>query len=88
VTRRAQHLTGLVGVALLVVLAAVACGRRQAEPAAASVPATESAGPLATSTHPSEPLDTPDPIASELDQIQQLIEDIDGSLSEADSGEE
>lgn len=83
-TRRSGRLAGLVGALLLVGLAVLACGHRQTETPAASAPAS-SASPLGASARPSE---TPDPIASELDQIQQLIEDIDGSLSDADSGEE
>jgi hypothetical protein len=59
-----------------------------------SAQAAQSGGPSATAV-PSASVEasaaapaTPDPVASELDQIQQLIDDINNSLSSSDSSEQ
>lgn len=76
---RARKVAG-VAAAFLFALALAGCGRHvvaptQTPPAASGDPGPGQTGKL-----------TMDPVASELDQINQLINDIDNSVNSSDSG--
>lgn len=99
---RARIVTAATG-AFLVCLALAACGRQAptSGPTAAQPAATSTAGasaspviaasesPSATDA-PSVPAGppTPDPVASELDQINQLINDINNSVQSSDTSQQ
>jgi hypothetical protein len=102
VTRFAARPVALCLAALLIGTAAAGCGHRggSTDTPIASSPATASAS--APANEPSdaaatqEPADTPtpagpatpDPVASELDQINSLINDISNSISNSDSSQQ
>lgn len=89
----------LLGVTVLIVGALAGCGPRQTSPlppvpatagptpgetVSGAVPSDASAEPSPTPAGPA----TPDPVASELDQINQLINDIDNSVQSSDSSQQ
>lgn len=101
-TRYAARPVALCLAALLIGAAVAGCGHRggptetpSASPlATASAPAPVDGASDAATTH--EPADTPtpagpatpDPVASELDQINSLINDISNSISNSDSSQQ